>query len=80
MNKRSPELCVRPWRPRVQHLRDDMGAFCGVYYFSLVRVRMGQIGDGLPLCGKCAKEEHRRKQETEYWHDVNADHAPGKPA
>ena len=26
------------------------------------------------------EEEHRRKQETEYWHDVNAHHAPGRPA
>jgi len=25
------------------------------------------------------EEDRRRKQETEYWHDVNADHAPGKP-
>lgn len=26
------------------------------------------------------EEEHLRKQETEYWHDVNAHHAPGRPA
>jgi hypothetical protein len=25
------------------------------------------------------ERDHLRAQETEYWHDVNADHAPGKP-
>jgi hypothetical protein len=24
------------------------------------------------------EEEHLRRQDTEYWHDVNAHHAPGK--